>query len=178
MPVLYSKNYYFVRQHLPELYTGGFLSPAWPRLVARTPDAPEFTDWSVIVDLSGSSGVVSDAEVVRPYKYAQRILRWEVDDGVPLPMELFDAVWALWTTRRLGAKDGEPTPVLIQCAAGLSRSASVCAAILQRELGISHADASARVMSTYNDVQYPLPQPLASAGNWAANFRGELSQKD
>lgn len=162
---LCNKPGYNVRQYLPDLYSGGYLSPAWPK-VPMGEGGPPWADWQVILDLSAGSGIVSDAEVRKPYLNATRLVRFEIEDGAPIPFEVFDIAWALWKSRYIGVEKGRPAPMLIQCAAGLSRSPSVVCAILQRELDIYHKEASERVISIRDGVTFPLPLTLRSAKEW------------
>ena len=56
-----------------------------------------------------------------------------------------------------------PTPLLIHCQAGASRSASVGYALLRLKLGLSHEDAKKRVQISDN---LPRPATLQSTRNW------------
>lgn len=83
-------------------------------------------------------------------------LRHAFDDGQPIPEGLLDAVAALVRRRR--------GPVLISCAAGVSRSASVAYAILRDESGVDH-DEALRVVSCKGGR--PMHGTLESARRWA-----------
>jgi protein-tyrosine phosphatase len=129
------------------LYVGGaiaILSRASPRVA-----------WWAALDLHG----VRHPEGFRreaAFSTVDVFLRRSFDDGEPIPEGLLNAVAALIQRRR--------GPVLISCAAGVSRSASVAYAILRDETGIGH-DEALRAVSCKNGR--PHHRTLESARRWA-----------
>lgn len=85
-----------------------------------------------------------------------RFLRASFDDGMPVPEGVLDAVVA-FVRHRAG-------PVLITCAAGVSRSATVAYAVTRAELGVGHDVALAMCSCSGGR---PLPVTLRSAQRWA-----------
>lgn len=85
-----------------------------------------------------------------------RFLRAAFEDGFPVPDGVLDAA-AAFARRRQG-------PLLVCCAAGVSRSATVAYAILRAEGRAGH-DAALRAVSCANGR--PLPATLRSAEVWA-----------
>lgn len=73
-------------------------------------------------------------------------------DGDPIPREGLDRTIQAW--------DERTGPVLIHCAQGLSRSASVAYALLRLRFGLDH-DESMRRIFVYE--RYPMRKTLASA---------------
>lgn len=95
-----------------------------------------------------------------------RALRRPMYDGDRFPPSILDEI-ARWC-------EGRPL-VLVQCQAGLSRSASVGYALL-RARGVDHAEAlrrvSLRVEHHDRDEVWPRRETIASAVEWAAGRFG------
>lgn len=82
--------------------------------------------------------------------------RWTFNDGDAVPGALLDDVTELvarWRTRG---------PVLVQCQAGLSRSASVAYALLRVVWGLDHAEAARRITTREEHYDRPLVWPKAA----------------
>ncbi len=88
-----------------------------------------------------------------------------MEDGDGIPRSTLDRVWALVQNAQ--------GPVLIHCAAGLSRSASVAVAMM-RARGIEAREARRRVEegNGYNPGTYPMSRTFASALAWAPSTQG------
>jgi protein-tyrosine phosphatase len=95
----------------------------------------------------------------REFRFGQlpRVIRFGFDDGDRVPEALLAAAEALYR-----AAQG---PLLVSCAAGASRSASVAYALLRVVRGYSPEGALSRVKLLGSG---PLPVTLASAEQWAA----------
>ena len=131
----------------PNLYVGG----ATAVLERVRPNV----EWWAAVDVHGPRH--SNAFRREPaYGDIARTLRYGFDDGAPVPDGLLAAVVAFVAPRR--------GPVLISCAAGVSRSASVAYAVIRAELGVGH-DVALRLVSCPGGA--PLPVTLNSARRWA-----------
>jgi hypothetical protein len=142
-----------LRQASERLYVGG--------AGAITSTAVEFR---VAVDLHGARDFTWPAREAAYAALVARggvLLRWPVPDGLDLPDVLLDAAWL--ATRGFG-------PVLISCAAGISRSVSLAYAILALELDLLHEDALTRVALGPGE-KGPAPGPLASARDWVERRR-------
>lgn len=83
---------------------------------------------------------------------------WPFDDGAAIPCATLDRAWHCFC--------GAEGPMLVQCQAGLSRSASVAYALLRRKWNHSHARALRRVEVPEFAGQYPRPKTLSSARAW------------
>ena len=83
-------------------------------------------------------------------------LRVQVEDGRILPPWVFDRSLALVTSTR--------GPVLVSCAVGISRSASVAYALLRALDGLSHDEAYGRV--EFEGWPRKSGSPLTSARAW------------
>lgn len=142
------------REIAPGLFVGSSYSP-------RLPIA-----WHVVIDLCGSSRSGS-YERSRPdiragYRRARQVIILPFEDGDPVPVETLDTAWKAYK-----AANG---PVLVHCAAGYSRSASVGYALLRRRFkSLTHADAHAIVRVK---DPYPLQPTLQSARAWVHARRG------
>tara|TARA_Y100000310_G_scaffold324213_1_gene385821 strand:+ start:548 stop:913 length:366 start_codon:yes stop_codon:yes gene_type:complete len=104
--------------------------------------------WGLIIDLFGRS-LQEDTDVLmqRPFEDG-----WPIPDGV-----LDDAESLVRASVDLGM------PVLIHCAAGVSRSVSVAYAMLRTVYGMDHDEALGRVKV---DPNYPRKETLRSAVRW------------
>jgi len=91
--------------------------------------------------------------------------RWTFNDGGPVPGALLDDVVRFVSQWR--AKG----PVLVQCQAGLSRSASVAYGLLRVLDGLDHAEAERRITTREEHYDRPLVWPrrptLESVVAWA-----------
>lgn len=91
-------------------------------------------------------------------------LRAPFDDGDAVPDDVLHAAVVFARAWR------GTLPVLVQCYAGLSRSASVAYVVMRRVDRLPHADALARVAHTveHNDrvTRWPNRHTLASAKSW------------
>ena len=137
------RGVYNLREVGPNLYVGAMAS-----CVA----AP--IKWTAIYDFCGASREYIDDYPIKP-------ICLEFDDGEPIPSGYLDRVYA----EVLKAQG----PVLLHCAQGLSRSASVAYAMLRRS-GLDHAEALTRVQVPHGKG-YPLKETLASAVAWAESAR-------
>jgi len=113
--------------------------------------------WGLVVDACGSS---LDPSWEHKYLLAREVVAMPFSDGDPIPAGALDVVAPL-VERTLAINE----PVLVHCAAGLSRSASIGYALLRRMHGLGHEDALARVYA--GDPNYPLLPTLNSARAWA-----------
>lgn len=84
------------------------------------------------------------------------------EDGDPIPRETLDRSIRAWDERSPFG------PVLVHCAQGLSRSASVAYALLRLRFGLDH-DESMRRIYVYD--RYPLKKTLASAALYVQDSR-------
>lgn len=114
--------------------------------------------WACIVDLYGSSKEY-DTSHGEAYKHATVMLRFPFEDGNGFPPGALDAIKA---AVRAGRKTG---PVLIHCAAGMSRSVSAAYAMLRVLDGLSHEAALERVRDP-EQPNFPMRTTLASARRW------------
>ena len=131
----------------PRLYVGGATA------VLDGP-APR-REWAAAVDLHGSRH--PEAFRREPFFGALgRFLRVAFEDGAPVPEGALPAAADLYR--------GCSGPVLISCAAGVSRSASVAYGVLRAVLGLGHDEALRRVACPGGR---PLPATLESARRWA-----------
>lgn len=137
-----------LRQVGPLLWIGGAMSPA-PGAFMRPDLVPV---WGAVVDLAGVS-----RHPEAGYESPIPLLVLPFDDGDPVPGEILDRV--------RDVVRGASHPVLLHCAEGLSRSASVAYAML-RLGGVGHEDALHRV--TFGGERgYPVRETLESARAWA-----------
>lgn len=132
----------FTREVAEDLYVGAFAAPGFPPLPEKK--------WSAIVDLCGSS-----KEYLHEYPVKPMSLPFE--DGSAVPASTLERVLAL----RLRTEG----PLLIHCAAGLSRSASVAYGLLRIHYRLEHLEALRRVQVCDESV-YPMPETLASVVEW------------
>lgn len=125
--------------------------------------APMFPGkWGLIVDLCGQWQIDR-----RPYPFGIPVLSFRLEDGNPIPDKVFEQVY---DRSRVHLKRREP--VLIHCAAGLSRSASMAYALLRVGRGMSHAAAMERVLTPASiERGYPMPMTIESARSWAERQR-------
>lgn len=153
-PVVVDGNYATnLRRASERLYVGG--------AGAITSEVVQF---NVAVDLHGAQDFTwpeREAAYAALVARGGVLLRWPVPDGGGLSDVLFDAAWL--ATRGFG-------PVLISCAAGISRSVSLAYAILALELDLLHEDALARVALGPGE-KGPAPATLASARDWVERRR-------
>lgn len=119
-----------------------------------------FPEWAAVVDLAGTS-----MHTPSEYNRAHVFLRWPMVDGTSFSSGQLTAVYQVV---RSGVRRG---PVLIHCAAGLSRSVSAAYAVLRVSEGLSHDQALKRV-KVHKD--YPLPDTLASARAWVREVRKQI----
>ena len=105
-----------------------------------------------MVDLCGAYGCYPER-----YKALTKVLSFPFRDGTPIPEGTLEKV--VLATNRARARG----PVLIQCAAGLSRSTSVAYAVLRVLDELSHDAALARV-KVHPD--YPMRPVIDSARLW------------
>ena len=139
-----------LRQVAPGLYVGDLRSP-------MSGAGERFT---TIVDLAGPSGNASlDQGRQRAYRAVPRYILRYFPDGQSIPDGLLDQV--------LGVLRAEPRGrMLVHCAAGLSRSASVCYAMLRVQWHLNHQQALDRVRVD-GSINFPNPMVLTSAWAWA-----------
>lgn len=93
----------------------------------------------------------------------ERSVRWGFEDGDAVPAGLLDAAVALARARR--------GPLLVCCAMGVSRSASIAYAVLRAVSGLGHDEALRRVAC---EAGRPLVATLASAKAWAEAHAGPV----
>ena len=124
-----------------------------PGLFVGAEAATREMNWALVVSVGGDDQRPSAPQI-----------RWYFDDGVPIPDGLLDLVHARVTGQ------GQ-APVLIHCAAGRSRSASVAYALIRANGGLDHAGALARVQTPGDEGRYPMPATLQSARRWVASKR-------
>lgn len=136
-------------------------SPALLREVARNLYVGSALSASHVPGGVGSLVVVQCSEQCPPVPDALAVLRVPFADLEPIPSHVLPQVVAEARARR---------PMLIQCYAGLSRSAAVAYAVLRMVDGLTHDEALARVD---HDVEHddrterwPHPVPLAWAKAW------------
>ena len=134
---------YNLREVGPNLYVGAFASAA-----VEVPFS-----WTAIFDFCGSSEEYLDDYPIPP-------VNLEFDDGCAIKASTLELVYAEITQKK--------GPVLLHCAQGLSRSASVAYAMLRRS-GLDHATALQRVQVD-GFRQYPMTDTLESARAWSEAF--------
>lgn len=136
-----------LREVAPNLYVGSeramdFMPAAW-------------ASHGALVQLSSSCNPVGEMPTYR----------WTFSDGDAVPGALLDDVVLL--VARWRAKG----PVLVQCQAGLSRSASVAYGLLRALDGLDHAEAARRIETREEHYSKPLVWPrrptLDSVVAWA-----------
>ena len=125
----------------PNLLVGAYRAPA------------EYRGYSAIIDFYGKGSSYDE------YPKDASILKLAFEDGDTFPPGALDAVCAFVTAHR------GKGPVLLHCAAGLSRSASAAYAMLRVLDGLDHADALERV-KTETNPEYPMTRTLNSARGW------------
>lgn len=134
-----------LREVATNLYIGGSDAVGRP---------PSGAGWSLVVDVDGSA-FCRDRRM--RYIDVPVVLSFGFDDGDPVPRGLLDIVLPLVYLRL------DEGPVLVHCAAGMSRSASVVYALLRRLHDLDHSEAMRRVFVTN---PWPLPNTLYSARMW------------
>lgn len=140
-----------------DLYVGGAIA------VMQRP-APTRAWWAAI-DLHGKR----DTDAFRrelAFGELEIFLRWPFDDGMAVPDGLLDVARSLYE-RRHG-------PILVSCAAGVSRSVSVAYAIVRASLGVGH-DTALQMCACLGGR--PLPATLRSAERWVESLppRGKVA---
>lgn len=117
---------------------------------------------SLALPLVGKCAVVQLSEQCPPHDGPT--LRATFDDGTAIPDDVLNVAVVFARAWR------NNLPVMVQCYAGLSRSASVAYAIMRRVDRLTHADAFARVAHTveHNDrtTRWPHHYTIASARAW------------
>ena len=139
------------------LYVGGERAQLVSRRAftnAEDDDARFFT-YAVQIDLHGGSVSLGERT---------RFLCYPVFDGQPLPPRLLDVAWML------AGDYGPRRPVLVQCQAGLSRSASVAYALMRKRHGkkIAHEEALRRVQVPHYEGVFPMQVLVDSVREWLA----------
>lgn len=148
-----------LRAVAPNLYISGWKAP----YTVRPPgDQP----WAAIINLSS----VQEHGVPKPPSGSVQTvyLGWYFRDGKDFPPRMLNTIEEIV---RANIKRG---PVLIHCAAGLSRSASAAYAMLRILWGLSHDQARVVVRASPArdpNRQWPVPQTLASARAWVHKRR-------
>mgnify|MGYP006935509132 CR=1 FL=1 len=137
-----------LRQVDVDLYVGGLAA------IILLPRA-SIGAWVDLAQASAPRALGPATEAATAHMVPGAVLRLNVPDGGPLPAD------ALWGAASVVAAH---RPVLVSCAAGASRSASVAYAIL-RVRGHSHDEALRRVSSPCGPD--PDGATLASARAWA-----------
>jgi hypothetical protein len=122
--------------------------------------------------LGGATMTMDHAAVIQlapevPPKAGPLVLRRLIHDGQPIDPALLDECVRF---AQLVARTR--TPLLVQCAMGLSRSATVAYAILRVRYGLEHDEAYRRVASRYAGHTYPHPVTFRSAMQWVTKQRG------
>lgn len=139
-----------LREVHPGLFVGGEVAPRRP---------PQGR-WALVVDLCGRA-----LEPGAPYVYerADMVLPIPFQDATPFPSGALDQI-----VETIAGLSGDG-PVLVQCRAGLSRSASAAYALL-RQAGVPDAEAVRRV-TVDASLGYPHPVVLNSARAWVDRRR-------
>ncbi len=129
------------------LYVGGMIA------VCERPYS--HTDWWAVIDCHGYR-----EEGKRELRLGQlpRVIRYGFNDGGAVPPDLLSAAVSIFDARR--------GPVLVSCAAGMSRSVSVAYAILRVVEGFDHEEALRRA-SLPGDNCGPAPVTLGTAKMWS-----------
>ena len=142
-----------------------------PNLYVGSENATEFmpVTWGThgaLVQLSSSCAPVGEIPTYR----------WTFNDGGPVPGALLDDVVRFVSQWR--AKG----PVLVQCQAGLSRSASVAYGLLRVLDGLDHVEAARRIETREERYDRPLVWPrrptLESVVAWAEAREGADLYRD
>lgn len=142
-----------LREVGPNLFVGSKFAP---RLGPNGGEPKRPQDWRLVVDLCGAEPEL--------HQGVSKLIVAAFDDATPIPDGyLNDIALAVPEYRAKG-------PVLIQCAAGLSRSASVAYALLRFLDDLSHDEARARVQ-TPGVTDWPHPTVLGSARKWVRENR-------
>jgi hypothetical protein len=127
-----------------------------PGLFLGAEGARKARTWDLVVDMFGSTIPVS----------TRYLIRWPMFDGTPVPRPLLDGVLPM-VRGTLSRHD----TVLVHCAAGLSRSASVAYGLLRRLYRLPHHEALRRVRvdtEAWGAIEdFPVPETLASVRTWA-----------
>lgn len=138
-----------LREVAPGLYVGNLQSP-------MSGAGERFT---AIIDLAGPSDNASiEQGRQRAYRATPKYILRQFQDGTEIPAGLLDQVLQLLRAEPKGR-------VLVHCAAGLSRSASVCYAMLRVVWHLNHQQALDRVRVD-GLLDYPNPVTLTSAWAW------------
>lgn len=128
------------REVAPRLFVGAFV-------------APSLASWNHILAFTSVK-----EEYLKGYPVTPHVLHFP--DGEAVPEAFLETALAV---RQAALAQGQT--VLLHCAAGLSRSASVAYALLRYE-GMDHEEALKRVRVPHYEEVYPLPSTLASAIAW------------
>lgn len=141
---------YNLREVAPGLYVGDCDAVLYTR------------DWGLVVDLYGSSR--SPATKAR-YPDNKTLCR-PMQDGDPVSPEVLDEL-----VPKVRATVLKNEPVLIHCAAGLSRSASVAYGLLRVGWRLPHEEARRRVLTPEGVAGgWPLPDTFNSVRRWADRY--------
>jgi hypothetical protein len=137
-----SSERFNLREVAPNLYVGS----QW---------SLECRDWRAVVDLTGSSR--SDPTA---YGRCDRLLRWTLHDGDPFPEGSLTAIEGFCRDRS--------GPILLHCAAGLSRSASAAYGILRTHHRLPPREALRRIRVL---PQFPVKETLLSVEQWVRRWK-------
>jgi hypothetical protein len=112
-------------------------------------------------------GVPSNAAIIQlsaslAEPVGRNLARVPLENGKPIPDRVLDAL-----TDYAAQKLRRGVPVLVQCFAGLSRSASVAYAILRSVYGLPDHEALRRIETTTAGVRWPRRETIESARQWA-----------
>ena len=140
---------YNLREVGPDLYVGSKVAVASP---------PPRREWAAWIDVHGDElgAGFSAARETAIGKLRCPQLRWPFHDGYPIPEGLLDAALAIYQARR--------GPVLVSCAAGISRSVSVAYALVRALERVGHQESLSRCQESPR-VE-PSPYVLESARRW------------
>lgn len=151
-PVWIRKGYLF---NLREVYDGLY--------VGAITAIEHRIDWHAAIDVHGSAGDDAFQEKRdRAFgKVKGPVIRWPILDNTRVPTSLLEAAQIVYLHKK--------GPMLISCALGMSRSASVAYGLIRLNHGFDHK--VALKMVSESDFSRPDPYVIESVAEWVETVR-------